>query len=141
MGKMSFYEEKHINGNRHQLVKLATEAWLELVENGFADARYVGFENTDSVLYAMDTKANVVAGFIVYSIDEVSKRAYVQIGYVHPDYREKGLYRNLLRYFDNILRDQHIQVVESIVSADNEPMNSTAAKRKVIGQLTRKDVQ
>jgi GNAT superfamily N-acetyltransferase len=139
IGKMVFYDEPHINGNRDGVFFYATDAWMELVELKLADERYAGFDPSDSVVYCRHDDGDLV-GLIVYKCDMFSKRAMIQLGWVVPHLRNQGVYRNLITFFERALRAKGIEVYESIVHEKNKPMAKAVESRDIIGSFTRKTI-
>lgn len=138
MNNILTFHEKHIDGNKHNLAHVATKAWCELVDLGFASPKYIGFAPTDSVVYFLEF--GVVVGLIVYRPERVSKRAMIQVGWVAPSHRGNGLYRNLVAYFERQLLRGGITTYESIVSEFNDNMKATRETRDAVGVFTRKDI-
>lgn len=137
---MQFFYEKHIDGNIDNAVRIATEAWLEICDNGYGSSHFIGFNGTDSCVYGYDDTNGCIAGIIVYRNDSVSKRAYIQIGWVHADYRGNGVYKQLLAFFEDQLKKDGINLYETIVSPDNDEMKNISDLRSPVGTLYRKIV-
>lgn len=130
-----WYDET-INGNLHGAVHEAQKLWLELVDAGFADARFNGFESDDSVMYMLHGKD--IVSLIVFRHDKISKRAFIQLGGTYIDHRGNGYYKQLMGRFESWCRSNNINVIETIVSPDNEAMISINNTRKPVGMLMRK---
>jgi len=130
------YYDEHINGNRHDAVLHATTTWIGLCSDGFADPRFVGFDLSDSVIYSM--KENHLVSLIVFSIDEISKRATIKLGGTRYAYSNKGHYKRLMVFFESHIQSKGILYIETIVSPENINMQNINSTRKPVGMFLRK---
>ena len=92
--KNAVFKDSQISGS--EICYHAYNAYCKIVEEGYTSNRVVPFDNSDSVLYMKDEKDNVMS-LLVYSIDELSRILYINIGYVYPEYRGQGLYTKLYK--------------------------------------------
>ena len=95
--KNAVFKDSQISGS--EICYHAYNAYCKIVEEGYTSNRVVPFDNSDSVLYMKDEKDNVMS-LLVYSIDELSRILYINIGYVYPEYRGQGLYTKLYKKYE-----------------------------------------
>lgn len=85
---------EHYEGlNFTPALKLAVRGWLELLEEGLAD-NALGLAWDQNAFVAFDEDGEAV-GTIVYQHFQYRKELWVQQGYVLPEHRGKGVYKEL----------------------------------------------
>ncbi|MGI9570110.1 MAG: GNAT family N-acetyltransferase [Desulfobulbia bacterium] len=134
-----YWYADQINGAKFNLAYKAMLAWIEMVENKFAWPDYIPFgPNAEAVVV---TNSEVIIGLIVFEIDPYFKRARIELGWIHENYRDQGLYKKLWSAFEKQIQGR-ATVIESMVSSDNNAMNKVAEsqKREVFGTLYRKRI-
>lgn len=105
-------------------VPLALDGWRELIERGLID---------NTVLLGWDNKAFVaeedgeLIGCLLYSESDWKDAYSVQLGYVKPAHRRKGIYRALWQALVAQAREKKRVSITGITSTRNAEMQKTMA--------------
>lgn len=92
----------------------------QLIERGFSHSVMPQLNNSRAVYAEIDGK---IVGHIVYSIqDDPTKTAWVMLSAVDEDFRQRGIYKLMNEYFENLVKMQGSKKVASYVHVDNKAM-------------------
>lgn len=108
--------------NRTPAIPLIARCWHELIEaNLILPVIPFGYDN--HVLVAAEDGKPV--GFITWNKAEWSKTAYICLGYVLPEYRGKGIYRQLWNALVEKAREQKLISIEGNTAIKNQAMRGS----------------
>lgn len=121
---------------------LAVQVHAALIEEGFADptAQMVNWDTRAVV--ALSGRELTPAGIITYSAMEWIKCFDIGLGYVLPDWRRRGIYRQMWDELVAVAQEQKIAKIYGAISINNAPMLkvSVALGRRVKSQTVVFDV-
>ncbi len=126
---MWYYVTKNINGDPRGAVLYATKAWIELCEKGHANGRWLPFKSSDSAWCAVDFDGQMF-GILVYSLNDDQCKVTIEIGYVSPGHRKKGIYKKLMKHLLYELQGKPYYTIESVVYPENKNMMEIVDKQK-----------
>jgi RimJ/RimL family protein N-acetyltransferase len=116
-----------INGSR--VVPFVAEAWLSLMAEGLWSRREVLISGELECVFADIPKREgprKIVGCLTYHIDD--GRAIVNIAYVSPEHRGKGVYNRLHEAFKIKARQSEASVAINICHANNEPIKAACQR-------------
>lgn len=105
-----------IGGSR--IVPVLMKNFVKLIEDGHA-GKWVTFNNKSKAVYIeIDNK---IVGHIVYDhrSDDLFKTAWIILSWVDENYRRRGLYKILHKYFEKVLKETGSTKIASYVSVNN----------------------
>ncbi len=109
---------RHYEGiNRTPALKLAARGWVSLLDAGYAADVCVLYWSHNAFVAAID---GVPVGVLVYDKVEHDKALHVVLGYVVPECRRKGIYRQLFQKVVEKARELKLLCVTGGVDIDNE---------------------
>ncbi|MEI9917081.1 MAG: GNAT family N-acetyltransferase [Methylovirgula sp.] len=109
---------------------LAVEGWHELIKRKLADDQMI-FNWDSNALVAFVGKKPV--GVLLWAKIEWQKRAYVNLGYVQPDYRRRGIYRQLFAGLVEKAREAKLREIQGITYTKNSALRKFAGIRGAQG--------
>lgn len=118
---------KEYNGpNRTPAYELVLRANLELVQEGYSEYVFnVGWDNQVLVAFVGDYPV----GVLVYSKEDYAKRWFINLGYVAPPLRNKGVYKALWNKLVELAAAAGTVQIDGITHIDNAPMRAVAEKQ------------
>lgn len=108
---------------------LVIRGWHELLTEGMMDATAFHLAWDMHVLYAMDK--GEVCGVLVYQGDKsgyYQKKWFVSLGYVHPNYQYRGVYRQLWNELVRKAEDAGASEIDGVTSTNNLEMRAVMEK-------------
>jgi predicted GNAT family acetyltransferase len=104
--------------------------YADMIDDGHAHSLITG-SNKSRVVYI--THDDRVVASVVYDIqDDVYKTAWIVFTCVDPEYRNRGLYKILNKYFEQVVTTNGCKKISSFVHVNNEKSFNA---RKAIGYV------
>jgi GNAT superfamily N-acetyltransferase len=100
------------------IVPVLMRNYADLIEQGYSNF-HVGFANRSKAIYLeIDDK---IVGHIVYDVlpDDALKTAWIQLSYVDPSFRKRGLYNIMHKYFEQTIKECGSKRIASYVHPNN----------------------
>lgn len=105
---------------------LAVYGWAEMLENGLALPEVlINWEN-HAIVSLMEDKP---VGVIVWTKAEWKSEAYINLGYVLPAYRRRGVYASLFGALIERARDLKLNHIRGGTKISNHAMRAVAEKQ------------
>jgi len=100
------------------LVPLLMKNFAKLIEDGHG-ANYVAFGNKNKAVY-IEVDNKIVGHIVYYHIpDDSLNTARIILSWVDENYRQRGLYKILHKYFELVLKTAGSKRIASYVAIDN----------------------
>lgn len=116
----------HYNGiNYTPIVTLIAKAQLNLLLDGMSEPLISIFWDDDLIAAFVENKP---VGFISYKYSEYIKTVNIHIGWVEPEYRRTGIYRQMWDELVIKSRDLKAKHIMSTTHLKNHQMRATAKK-------------
>src|SRR6266702_4781962 len=106
------------------VVQYVANAWCQLMKEGHWDRTSVLISGGLSCVYAVENKK--VVGCLTWHGDDSNWT--INLGYISPEYRRKGLYSKLHAALLEKARAAHVPQITSIVKPTNEPIRASKTK-------------
>lgn len=116
-------ELKHYNGCGNTPANLfIMKAYLDLIENKLS-SNTSGDNWNDKIIAAFAD--NECIGVLTWEKVDWNKTIVIKLGYVHKDYRRKGVYTKLWNELILKAKEQSIYIIEGATHVDNGVMQKT----------------
>lgn len=109
-------------GYAFKLHPLCKQAIAEISMAGMGDPQLA---DQNGVLWVEDGAGNPV-GFLAYSWDEEAEEIWIELSFILPEYRRKGIYTALFERLVQIANRKGASSVRSGIHPNNEPMLKAA---------------
>jgi GNAT superfamily N-acetyltransferase len=117
-------------GTEPAATMLAVKGWLELQEKGYGDGR-LPFHTDMQALMAISANGQdpIPVGIMVFTVDTVLSRLWIDLSFVSPEFRGRGVYTAMWEALVSIARQAGIATIESATATSNTTMRAVARKQ------------
>jgi GNAT superfamily N-acetyltransferase len=123
MSDIEIVHYKKTNGS--PAIPILVKAWAELLEKGFISSSVpVGAEHE---VFAAKADGTIV-GVITFYKAEWHNCMWLQLGYVLPEYRNRGIYRKLWNHLVEHSKTQGVATIDGGVDINNTEMLKVAER-------------